>query len=243
MRVELIKKLTDSKKGYFDKNGIYITDFKDCVKGTNEKYMKMYNWMSYGMNFMEKVVGFFAYGKSIAEARKSILSRIEWKDNLSVLYVSIGNGMSLPYIPKNINVKTLDFVGLDISIGMLKQANKKYNKAFNLSLVNACAENLPFKDDIFDIVFHIGGINFFNNKELAISEMIRVAKKGTRILIADETSEVLEEQYKKNVFIKKYFDNTEIEIDKIVKSVPENVEDFQFEYMWDKRFYCLTFRK
>ena len=243
MQHKLLEKISHYKNGCFDKNGIFITDFKDCIKDTNEKYMKMYNWMSYGMNFMEKVIGFFAYGKSIAKARKNILSKIEWEDNLSVLYVSIGNGMSLPYIPNNVNVKSLDFVGLDISIGMLKQANKKYKKSFNLSLVNACAENLPFKDNIFDIVFHIGGINFFNDKELAIKEMIRVAKKGTKILIADETSEVLEAQYKKNVFVNKYFKDAEIEIDNIVKSIPVNVGDFQFEYLWDKKFYCMTFRK
>jgi ubiquinone/menaquinone biosynthesis C-methylase UbiE len=39
----------------------------------------------------------------------------------------------------------------------------------------------------FDGVFHVGGINFFNNKEAAMAEMIRVAKPGARILIADET--------------------------------------------------------
>ena len=95
----------------------------------------MYNWMSYGMNFMEKVIGRFAYGKQIEKARKELLSRLEWKNNIAVLYVSIGNGMSLPFIPQDINVKTLDFTGLDISIGMLKQANKKYKNGFNLYLV------------------------------------------------------------------------------------------------------------
>jgi len=112
-----------------------------------------------------------------------------------------------------------------------------------LSLVNGCAEMLPFKDDTFGIVFHIGGINFFNDKESAIKEMIRVAKDGTKILIADETNEVLEKQYKHNIFVKKYFKNAEINIDKIVKYVPENINDFQFEYLWNNRFYCMTFRK
>ena len=95
----------------------------------------MYNWMSYGMNFMGKVIGRFAYGKQIEKARKELLSRLEWKNNIAVLYVSICNGMSLPFIPQDINVKTLDFTGLDISIGMLKQANKKYKNGFNLYLV------------------------------------------------------------------------------------------------------------
>jgi ubiquinone/menaquinone biosynthesis C-methylase UbiE len=68
-----------------------------------------------------------------------------------------------------------------------------------------CAEDLPFKENEFDIVFHVGGINFYNNQKLAINEMIRVAKKGTIILIADETSDYIEKQYQKSNLSKKYF--------------------------------------
>ncbi len=229
--------------GHFDKHNIFVTDFQKCVSGDNEKYMKMYDWMSYGMNFMEKVVGFLAYGKSISKARKELLKKLEWKNDISVLYISIGNGMSLPYIPKNIDVKTLDFVGLDISHGMLRQARKKYNKTFNLSLVNACAEELPFQDETFDIVFHVGGINFFNDKKSAIAEMVRVAKKGSKILIADETTDVLERQFKKSIFAKKYFENAEIDLEKIKADIPKNTTEHKLDLLWDNKFYCLTFRK
>lgn len=51
-----------------------------------------------------------------------------------------------------------------------------------------------FKDETFDVVFHIGGINFFSKKEDAVLEMIRVAKPGARIYIGDETAKLLEEQ-------------------------------------------------
>lgn len=33
----------------------------------------------------------------------------------------------------------------------------------------------------FDTVFHVGGINFFNDRARAISEMIRVARPGTKL--------------------------------------------------------------
>ncbi len=55
---------------------------------------------------------------------------------------------------------------------------------FQLQLGNA--EQLPYQDHTFDGVFHLGGINFFNDKKKAIEEMIRVAKPGARILICDE---------------------------------------------------------
>ena len=53
-------------------------------------------------------------------------------------------------------------------------------------------EELPFADNTFDIVFHNGGINFFNDKALTISEMLRVAKAGNKLLIADETADFME---------------------------------------------------
>ena len=58
--------------------------------------------------------------------------------------------------------------------------------AANLNLVNCAAEDLPFIDQSFDVVLHVGGINFFSDKKRAIEEMIRVAKPSTKIMIADE---------------------------------------------------------
>lgn len=49
------------------------------------------------------------------------------------------------------------------------------------------AEEQPLKNETFESVFHIGEINFFNDKKKASKEMIRVAKPGTRVVIVDET--------------------------------------------------------
>jgi len=37
---------------------------------------------------------------------------------------------------------------------------------------------------------HCGGINLFDRPALAVKEMLRVARPGARILIADETKQV-----------------------------------------------------
>ena len=58
-------------------------------------------------------------------------------------------------------------------------------------------EALPYKDNSFDSVFHVGGINFFNDKKAAIEEMIRVAKPNTKITIVDETSKWVKKSIKK----------------------------------------------
>ncbi|HEY5326442.1 MAG TPA: methyltransferase domain-containing protein, partial [Mucilaginibacter sp.] len=183
------------------------------------------------------------YGNTINEMRNTIISKLEWKDYCSVLYVSIGTGKDLQFIPAAVNKQTLDIVGVDISMGMLKKCKKKFSKEPNLSLINCCAEELPFNDNEFDIVFHVGGINFFNDKKLAIQEMIRVAKPGSKILIADETDFFIEHQYKKSSLSKKYFVGQTFDLHKLEELIPGYVGEKTTTLMWDGRFYCITFRK
>lgn len=61
-------------------------------------------------------------------------------------------------------------------------------------------------DNGFDIVSHVGSINFFYDKALGVKEMLRVAKKGSKLLITDETSDYIEQQHQKNALSKKHFD-------------------------------------
>lgn len=104
--------------------------------------------------------------------------------------------------PKILISKTLDFVELDISSWNAAKMSEKWSTKTNLSLVNGSVEDLPFADNSFDIVFHSGGINFFSDKAKVISEMIRVAKPGTKILITNETADYIDSQYKKAHFLK-----------------------------------------
>jgi ubiquinone/menaquinone biosynthesis C-methylase UbiE len=168
---------------------------------------------------------------------------LEWRDNCSVLYVSVGTGKNLQFIPAFINKNTLDITGADISLGMLKKCRKKYGKRLNISLINCCAEDLPFNDNEFDIVFHVGGINFFNDKALAVREMIRVAKNGTKILIADETADYIETQYKKNKLSKKYYQDKNFDLNEILSCIPKDVMELETNLIWENKFYCITFRK
>ena len=149
----------------FQKDGdIYLALNPDYISGDNAKYMTMYNRFARWYDLSEKWLGGLLYGKAVDKLRRELMAEIEWKDHLSVLYVSIGTGHDLCYIPKDVDLKSLDFFGADISIGMLKKCQKSCSKKTNLQLFQACAEDLPFADNSFDIVYHIGGINFFSDK-------------------------------------------------------------------------------
>ena len=212
-------------EGLQQENGIFLYMNNDFVGGDNHKYMKMYDWMSYVYDFGEKWIGRLKFGRGLEQMRTELMSRLEWRNNISVLYVSIGTGADLRCLPQGINLKTLELVGADISMGMLKRCKKKWQKKTNLTLVQCPAEELPFADNSFDIVFHNGAINFF------------------KILVADETADFVESQYKKSVFSKSYFEGKTVDLHEIEQCIPPTAEEKQTELFWNNQFYGITFRK
>ena len=244
MTNEVLRALKDEyQRVELSNNEIQNLINNDYLKDDNEKYMKMYNWLSRGYDLVETIGGKLIYGNQVNQMRQEMINKLEWTDNALVLTVSIGTGKDLEYIPKHIDKKSLTICGIDISAGMLKRCKKKFNQKFNLSLLRCCAEDLPFKDNSFDIVFHVGGINFFNDKQKAIEEMIRVAKENTRILIADETNDFIEKQYKKRNITKKYYNDKTIDLNEIEQLIPTTVKEKKTDILWNGKFYCITFRK
>ena len=210
--------------------------------GDNEKYRKMYNWMAHVYDFGE-TLGKLRYGKVVNDFRRELVSKLEWENGKSVLYVSIGTGLDLKFVPDDVDFSSLDIVGVDISLGMLKKCQKSFRKHTNISLINCCAEELPFLDNCFDIVFHVGGINFFNDKQAAINEMIRVAKPGTKLLISDETQDHIDNQYNKVPVSKKYYENQIFDLSELEELIPSDAQEKKTELLWDNKFYAITFRK
>jgi ubiquinone/menaquinone biosynthesis C-methylase UbiE len=99
------------------------------------------------------------------------MSLLEAKPGDSVLETSVGTGLNFKYLPRGVKL-----TGLDLSPEMLAncQANlRRWQMDADLYLGNA--ESLPFTDSTFDVVFHVGGINFFNDRAKAICEMRRQA--------------------------------------------------------------------
>ncbi len=201
-------------------NGVFrMLDERD-VTDLNKKYQKLYDKIAWVYELGCKVMLFFC--KRGVKVRRDYLSVLDVKPKNRVLEVSVGTGVNLIFLPKDI-----DFYGLDISLGMLKQCVKKCSrKNIPATLVHTNAEILPFKDNSFDVVFHVGGINFFNDKKKAIDEMIRVAKPGARILISDETEQAAKKA-EKSFIAKKFFKGRKEKITIPVDLIPNNVKDLK----------------
>jgi ubiquinone/menaquinone biosynthesis C-methylase UbiE len=108
------------------------------------------------------------------------------------------------------------------------------------------AEELPFRSDSFDSVFHIGGINFFSEKKKAIDEMIRVARPGAKIVIADESEQVAR-TVARFLRLSRSVQGNKVDTSVPVHLVPETMKEVRVEGIWRMhgRYhgYCLEFRK
>jgi ubiquinone/menaquinone biosynthesis C-methylase UbiE len=71
--------------------------------------------------------------------------------------------------------------GLDLNEGMLAVAGRI---APDVEWRHGDAANLPFPDAAFDVVVSQFALMFFTDRELAIREMVRVARPGGRILVS-----------------------------------------------------------
>jgi ubiquinone/menaquinone biosynthesis C-methylase UbiE len=208
------------------------------VSGLNRKYQKMYDWMAPGYDLALKLYAFLKR-TDLREMRSGYLEELEIKGGDQVLEVSVGTGTNIPFLPPNI-----DFYGLDISWGMLKKCRqnlKGWRREANLFYGEA--ENLPFKSESFDVVFHFGGINFFSDKARALREMVRVAKPGTKIVIADETEKHVESVYEKTPFLGRYFEGRREAVSPPNDLLPQGMLDVRLKEFREGRLYCLTFRK
>jgi ubiquinone/menaquinone biosynthesis C-methylase UbiE len=218
------------------RNGIPAFLKPQDLTGDNGKYSHLYDTIGGFYNDIQRVYGPLK-GFDLDDYFHSYMRLLEVKPGNSVLETSVGTGLNFRYLPSGVQLS-----GLDLSPEMLAncQVNlRRWKMDANLYLCNA--ESLPFADSSFDVVFHVGGINFFNDRGKAIREMIRVAKPGSLLLIADETEKHVKEVYEKS--LGGYYRNRKEAVCAPVDLVPAEMEDVRLEPLKNGMFYALTFRK
>jgi SAM-dependent methyltransferase len=78
-------------------------------------------------------------------------------------------------------------VGIDLTPALLQLGAQRLRDAgiSNVLLQEANAESLPFLDESFDAVFCRGSLHHFADPYRAVTEMVRVSRKGGRVVLAD----------------------------------------------------------
>ena len=221
-----------------------IVSFMDLneTEVPDRRFAGFYNWFSRVYAPFTKIA-FLPFGGD-RKARMQVLDRLELKGG-RVLEVSVGNGANLPYLFESPDVG--EAFGLDISAGQLERCRSLVRKrGWAVDLFLGTAEALPFRDGSFDSVLHIGGINFFSKKKQAIDEMIRVARSGSRIVIADE-SERSARVISRLPGFSQGNRGAKVDVSVPVHLVPDLMEEVKVTGIWKAHGrhhgYCLDFRK
>jgi len=133
------------------------------------------------------------YGEEQMEKCIEVMREIEDLKDKVVLDVGCGTG-----IMEGMLIEAKYIIGLDISIEMIKIAKGKYGEYYNISWVNADAENLPIKSESIDLSLMITVIQNTPNPLNALEEIERTLKlEGEAIVTYPKAhykpEEVLEE--------------------------------------------------
>ena len=144
--------------------------------------------------------------------RDVLLKRYDWKGTETVLDIGCGRGLLLIGAAKKL--KTGRAYGIDIWSTKDLSSNSKTAVEKNceiesvtqhVTLMEADARNMPFADDMFDVVMSSMVVHNIDKagRKKAIAEMIRVCKKGGVIFIQDFQCTAEYVQYFKQAGIKK----------------------------------------
>ena len=114
---------------------------------------------------------------------KAIVEKAELQVGQVALDVGIGTGGSLEFWPSDRG----RVFGVDLSGGMLREAQKKVDDAGrdNAALGRANALVLPFADDAFDVVFVSHVISVVSQPAACLRECLRVARPGAKVILVN----------------------------------------------------------
>ncbi len=207
------------------------------ITGINNRFRRIYDGWAPFYDLLSRV-GLYLLGVSEPKLRREFVEKLEIKPGDRVLATSVGTGSDVPFLPQD-----CDYYGLDLSAGMLKVCQRKLRKLdATAELFLGQAEHLPFREKSFDVVYQMGGINFFSDQGKAIHEMVRVAKSGSKIVIMDETEKVAR-TLEHIPGINAWFRHQHRPIVPPTTLIPAGMEQVKYRELYDGQAWYLSFRK
>ena len=143
---------------------------------------KMFDNISSNYDFLNH---FLSFGIDHIWRRKTI-RLMQAKNPKVILDVATGTGDLAFAAYKKLNPDKI--IGLDLSNGMLEVGRNKIKKKkleHKLEFVQGDSENLPFKDNSFDVVCVSFGVRNFEQLEKGLGEMLRVLKPQGHLYILE----------------------------------------------------------
>jgi ubiquinone/menaquinone biosynthesis C-methylase UbiE len=146
-----------------------ISPYYDTFLTSSTILSRLYNKIVWGMNDLEYV--------------KKVLSFVPNRQNQILLDVPIGSGVFTSKLYANLD-KNSTIIACDYSMGMLRNAKKRYEKqgVSNVVFLRCDVGQLPIVSDGIDVVVTMNGFHAFPDKNKALKEMARVMKPQREIV-------------------------------------------------------------
>jgi len=155
----------------------------------------------------------------------------------NILEVGSGRGGGASWIARSLAPRSV--VGVDFSSEAVSLCCKWYADQDNLSFVEGNAENLPFDDESFDLVYNVESSHCYGDMGAFIEQVHRVLRKGGTFCWTDlrdtETMSLLPEMFKSRGFeimqsaiivdevLRALDDINQQKIEQIAKEVPKSI--------------------
>jgi len=212
-----------------DKDRYWQGQYDDGAEQYDQNIKALSEWLDWSPEEME------ADRRRLAEA-------LGVRPGFTVLEVSVGSGANLPMIAEGLEGRGC-IVALDISRGMLEVARRRAAELdVRVDFLLANASHLPFADSAFDAVLHIGGINEFGERRRAFEQMVRVAKPGARIVVADESIPLW---HRGTARARRLIAHNKLYLhEPPFEEVPwDKIESFHLDWVGNEVYYVFGFRK
>ena len=181
--------------------------------------------------------------------KKTLLNMMNPSKNQKLIDVACGTGDIAKFFLNNVN-KFSEITCVDPNKGMLNKGIEKLKNYKNLRWINASAENLPVKDNLFD--FYTISFGLRNTKKLdkSLAEAYRVLKPGGRFLclefskIQNSNLELFYKNYSKMIpTIGKFVVGEKQPYEYLLKSIENFInQDELIDLMLKKNFKNCTYR-
>lgn len=181
-------------------------------------------------------------GIDLVKEFKKAIEEIPVESSSRILDVSTGTGNMIFRIVELHPETEIVFVGVDLSIGMLRVAQRKLSEArVAVPLLHTQVMELPFDDDSFDVVTHSGGINTFSDIPAALREWVRVLKPNGFLWISDEGVSPALRKTRRGAEIMK--ENKLFGLQPPLRRLPPQVKNISLRWLARDTFYCMTCQK
>ena len=133
--------------------------------------------------FWDYIANFYDFFENLYNSKVNrelcikVAEKISYNDN--VLECACGTGM----ISVHIATKCRSLIATDFSQGMLAKSRKRCKKIKNIRVEKANILQLEYPNESFNKVVAANVIHLLDQPDIAISELIRVCKKGGKIII------------------------------------------------------------